>query len=80
MAGVCTHLGIDPVEIVDAAATKPYGFLAHYPGPGVGGHCIPVDPYYLLEPLREAGVAAPDRRAGDEAGSPRARRVVARAR
>jgi nucleotide sugar dehydrogenase len=59
MAGVCTHLGLDPVEIVDAAATKPYGFLAHYPGPGVGGHCIPVDPYYLLEPLREAGVAAP---------------------
>lgn len=59
MAGVCTHLGIDPVEIVDAAATKPYGFLAHYPGPGVGGHCIPVDPYYLLEPLREAGVKAP---------------------
>ncbi|HXE44454.1 MAG TPA: nucleotide sugar dehydrogenase, partial [Conexibacter sp.] len=44
MAGVCTHLGLDPVEIVDAAATKPYGFLAHYPGPGVGGHCIPVDP------------------------------------
>jgi nucleotide sugar dehydrogenase len=59
MAGVCTHLGLDPVEIVDAAATKPYGFLAHYPGPGVGGHCIPVDPYYLLEPLREAGVKAP---------------------
>jgi UDP-N-acetyl-D-glucosamine dehydrogenase len=59
MAGVCTHLGIDPVEIVDAAATKPYGFLAHYPGPGVGGHCIPVDPYYLLEPLRAAGVKAP---------------------
>jgi nucleotide sugar dehydrogenase len=59
MAGVCTHLGLDPVEIVDAAATKPYGFLAHYPGPGVGGHCIPVDPYYLLEPLREAGVATP---------------------
>jgi nucleotide sugar dehydrogenase len=59
MAGVCTHLGLDPVEIVDAAATKPYGFLAHYPGPGVGGHCIPVDPYYLLEPLREMGVRAP---------------------
>ncbi len=59
MAGVCTHLGLDPVEIVDAAATKPYGFLAHYPGPGVGGHCIPVDPYYLLEPLNEAGVATP---------------------
>ncbi len=59
MAGVCTHLGLDPVEIVDAAATKPYGFLAHYPGPGVGGHCIPVDPYYLLEPLRERGVELP---------------------
>jgi UDP-N-acetyl-D-glucosamine dehydrogenase len=59
MAGVCTHLGLDPVEIVDAAATKPYGFLAHYPGPGVGGHCIPVDPYYLLEPLQAAGVATP---------------------
>ncbi|MBS1871477.1 MAG: nucleotide sugar dehydrogenase [Actinobacteria bacterium] len=59
MAGVCGHLGIDPVEIVDAAATKPYGFLAHYPGPGVGGHCIPVDPYYLLAPLRAAGVATP---------------------
>jgi UDP-N-acetyl-D-glucosamine dehydrogenase len=59
MAGVCTHLGLDPVEIVDAAATKPYGFLAHYPGPGVGGHCIPVDPYYLIEPLRERGVEVP---------------------
>lgn len=59
MAGACTQLGLDPVEIVDAAATKPYGFLAHYPGPGVGGHCIPVDPYYLLDPLREQGVALP---------------------
>jgi UDP-N-acetyl-D-glucosamine dehydrogenase len=59
MASVCTHLGLDPVEIVDAAATKPYGFLAHYPGPGVGGHCIPVDPYYLIEPLREQGVEIP---------------------
>jgi UDP-N-acetyl-D-glucosamine dehydrogenase len=59
MAGVCTHFGLDPVEIVDAAATKPYGFLAHYPGPGVGGHCIPVDPYYLLDPLREEGVRTP---------------------
>ncbi|HEY4278883.1 MAG TPA: nucleotide sugar dehydrogenase [Conexibacter sp.] len=58
MATVSGHLGLDPVEIIDAAATKPYGFLAHYPGPGVGGHCIPVDPYYLLEPLREAGVRA----------------------
>ncbi|HYV16102.1 MAG TPA: nucleotide sugar dehydrogenase [Conexibacter sp.] len=59
MAALTTHLGLDPVEIVDAAATKPYGFLAHYPGPGVGGHCIPVDPHYLLAPLRAAGVRAP---------------------
>jgi UDP-N-acetyl-D-glucosamine dehydrogenase len=59
MAGVSTHLGLDPVEIVDAAATKPYGFLAHYPGPGVGGHCIPVDPHYLLDPLNSAGLNAP---------------------
>ena len=59
MASVSTHLGLDPIEIVEAAATKPYGFLAHFPGPGVGGHCIPVDPHYLLEPLRDAGVRAP---------------------
>jgi nucleotide sugar dehydrogenase len=59
MAAAAGHYGIDPVEVVDAAATKPYGYLAHYPGPGVGGHCIPVDPYYLLTPLREAGVETP---------------------
>src|SRR4051812_23116298 len=59
MAGIAAHHGIDPVEIVDAAATKPYGYLAHYPGPGVGGHCIPVDPYYLLAPVQAAGVPVP---------------------
>ena len=59
MAAAAGHYGIDPVEVVGAAASKPYGYLAHYPGPGVGGHCIPVDPYYLLTPLREAGVATP---------------------
>jgi nucleotide sugar dehydrogenase len=59
MAAAAGFYGVDPVEVVDAAATKPYGYLAHYPGPGVGGHCIPVDPYYLLEPLRAAGVASP---------------------
>jgi UDP-N-acetyl-D-glucosamine dehydrogenase len=57
MAAAAGHYGIDPVEVVGAAASKPYGYLAHYPGPGIGGHCIPVDPYYLLTPLREAGVA-----------------------
>lgn len=40
--------GIDVVNVIDAAATKPFGFMAHYPGSGVGGHCIPVDPYYLI--------------------------------
>jgi nucleotide sugar dehydrogenase len=59
MAAAAGFYGVDPVEVTDAAATKPYGYLAHYPGPGVGGHCIPVDPYYLLTPLRSAGVAAP---------------------
>lgn len=59
MAMVAAHFGIEPLELVAAAATKPYGFLAHYPGAGVGGHCIPVDPYYLLAPLREAGLSAP---------------------
>jgi UDP-N-acetyl-D-glucosamine dehydrogenase len=51
--------GLDPVEVIDAAATKPYAFMAHYPSAGVGGHCIPVDPYYLLEPLRADGVHLP---------------------
>jgi nucleotide sugar dehydrogenase len=59
MAAAAGHYGIDPVEVVGAAASKPYGYLAHYPGPGVGGHCIPVDPYYLLNPLRAAGVETP---------------------
>jgi UDP-N-acetyl-D-glucosamine dehydrogenase len=59
MAAAAGHYGVDPVEVVGAAATKPYGYLAHYPGPGVGGHCIPVDPYYLLTPLREARVSTP---------------------
>jgi nucleotide sugar dehydrogenase len=59
MAAAAGFYGVDPVEVVGAAATKPYGYLAHYPGPGVGGHCIPVDPYYLLSPLHEAGMRAP---------------------
>jgi nucleotide sugar dehydrogenase len=50
---------LDAVEVIDAAGTKPYAFMAHYPSAGVGGHCIPVDPYYLLEPLRAEGVHMP---------------------
>lgn len=56
---ICSGLGLDPIEVTIAAGTKPYGFLAGFPGPGVGGHCIPCDPYYLLWQLRRQGVAAP---------------------
>jgi UDP-N-acetyl-D-glucosamine dehydrogenase len=55
MAEACQAFALDPMEVTDGAATKPYGFLAHYPSAGVGGHCIGVDPYYLLGPLRERG-------------------------
>jgi UDP-N-acetyl-D-glucosamine dehydrogenase len=50
-----TKLGIDVVHVIDGAATKPFAFMAHYPGCGVGGHCIPVDPYYLIEYAKENG-------------------------
>lgn len=55
MAEACRVYGVDPIEVTDGAATKPYGFMAHYPSAGVGGHCIGVDPHYLLHPLRERG-------------------------
>ena len=48
-------LGIDVKEVIDGAATKPFAFMAHYPGRGVGGHCIPVDPYYLIERAKKSG-------------------------
>lgn len=51
-------LGIDPLEVIDAAATKPFGFQRFDPGPGLGGHCIPIDPYYLAWRAREAGIDA----------------------
>ncbi len=47
MAMVCDKLGVDVWEVIDAAATKPFGFMKFYPGPGLGGHCIPIDPHYL---------------------------------
>ena len=55
MAILCNKMGIDYWEVVDAAKTKPYGFQAFYPGPGLGGHCIPLDPYYLSWKAREYG-------------------------
>ena len=54
MAQLTHELGIDIWEVVDAAATKPFGFQPFYPGPGVGGHCIPLDPQYLAWRAREA--------------------------
>lgn len=48
-------LGIDVVNVIDGAATKPFSFMPHYPGAGVGGHCIPVDPYYLIEYAKQQG-------------------------
>lgn len=48
-------LGIDLLEVIDGAKTKPFAFMAHYPGIGVGGHCIPVDPYYLIERAQSSG-------------------------
>jgi nucleotide sugar dehydrogenase len=59
LADVCGVLGTDPIEVIDAAATKPYGFMPFYPGAGVGGHCIPVDPHYLLWQLRAEGLNLP---------------------
>lgn len=53
MAMICDKMGINVWEVIDAAKTKPYGFQAFYPGPGLGGHCIPLDPYYLTWKARE---------------------------
>lgn len=53
LAMLCDRMDIDVWEVIDAAATKPYGYTPFYPGPGVGGHCIPVDPYYLSWKARE---------------------------
>ncbi|UCG24106.1 MAG: nucleotide sugar dehydrogenase, partial [Chloroflexota bacterium] len=58
VALICDKLGLDTWEVVEAAATKPYGFMAFYPGPGLGGHCIPVDPLYLSWKLRTLNYTA----------------------
>jgi UDP-N-acetyl-D-glucosamine dehydrogenase len=55
LAMLCHKMGISIWEVIDAAKSKPYGFQAFYPGPGVGGHCIPLDPYYLSWKAREYG-------------------------
>ena len=58
LALMCDRLGIDVWEVVDAAATKPFGFMPFYPGPGLGGHCIPIDPFYLSWKVKEVGFEA----------------------
>ena len=50
------RMGIDVWEVIDAAKTKPFGFTAYYPGPGLGGHCIPIDPFYLTWKARQFGL------------------------
>ncbi len=58
MAVMCRRMGIDVWEVIQAAATKPFGFMPFYPGPGLGGHCIPIDPFYLSWKTRQAGIEA----------------------
>jgi len=58
-AQICHELDMEVMDVINAAATKPYGFMPFTPGPGVGGHCIPCDPHYLLWQLRKARVTAP---------------------
>jgi UDP-N-acetyl-D-glucosamine dehydrogenase len=58
MAIMCEGMGINVWEVIEAAATKPFGFMPFYPGPGLGGHCIPIDPYYLSWKSKQAGIEA----------------------
>jgi len=58
LALMCDKMGIDVWEVIDAAKTKPFGFMPFYPGPGLGGHCIPIDPFYLSWKARESGFEA----------------------
>lgn len=59
LSDACLHLGVPPLAVIEAAASKPYGFMPFFPGPGAGGHCIPCDPYYLLGQLPVQSGAAP---------------------
>ena len=58
IALMCDRMGINVWEVIDAAATKPFGFMPFYPGPGLGGHCIPIDPFYLSWKTKQAGIEA----------------------
>ncbi len=80
IADVTRHLDLSVTEVIDAAATKPYGFMKFTPGPGVGGHCIPCDPHYLLWQLRGEHVSVPIVEAAMTGISLRPRKVVSRIR
>jgi UDP-N-acetyl-D-glucosamine dehydrogenase len=58
IAVMCDRMGINVWEVIEAAATKPFGFMPFYPGPGLGGHCIPIDPFYLSWKSKQAGIEA----------------------
>ena len=58
IALMCDRMAINVWEVIDAAATKPFGFMPFYPGPGLGGHCIPIDPFYLSWKTKQAGIEA----------------------
>lgn len=79
IAEACNAYGLDPIEVTEGAASKPYGFMAHYPSAGVGGHCIGVDPYYLLHPLRGRGRPAAVAEQGLRKLAGRPRHIVCRA-
>jgi UDP-N-acetyl-D-glucosamine dehydrogenase len=80
MAEVSRTLKLDAIEVIEAAATKPYGFMPFFPGPGVGGHCIPCDPHYLLWQLRSSRQVAPVIEQSMAAIAGRPSRVVDRVR
>lgn len=78
LAPYAKDLGVDIHEVVSASSTKPYGFLPHYPGPGVGGHCIPVDPYYLLDDAKKRGLSLSIVEAAGRINEDQPRKVVAK--
>ncbi len=78
IAIMCEKLGIDTWEVIDAASTKPFGFMPFYPGPGLGGHCIPIDPHYLSWKLKMLNYSARFIELASEVNSSMPRYVVSR--
>jgi UDP-N-acetyl-D-glucosamine dehydrogenase len=76
---MCQKLDIDAWEVIDGAATKPFGFMRFYPGPGIGGHCIPLDPHYLSWKLKTLNYSARFIELASEINSQMPREVVRRA-